>query len=274
LLSLPIPRDDSTYTYNDLFSKRKSLGSIIRDLSKGRIRTFSGYEVAHLDPDLDIERLTRDQGWKPIFGQHGGAQKHLENYGVAQDDLFLFFGWFKQTEYVNGALTYLWGSPDIHVIFGWLQIGEVKPVNEETVSKLPYWSKYHPHVARREVYDPNNTIYIAKENLVLNGERLPLQGGGVFQRFHRMLQLTWPEKNCPRSYWKLPHWFYPFHSNESRKPLSHYGEKYHWEPKGDHVLLRTVRGQEFVLDTMDYPEAIGWIKDIIKAVPNEKNIKS
>ncbi|MDP3182097.1 MAG: hypothetical protein Q8M54_04680 [Desulfobaccales bacterium] len=279
LLSLPIPRKDSTFTYNDLSSEGKSLGSVVQDLSKGRKRSFSGYDIAHVDPDLDRERIkNRPEGWRPIFGQHKGDQTHLKKQGVGQGDLFLFFGWFHKTNYdVNGILTFLPDSPDVHVIFGWLQIGKVYSISETTICELPDWALYHPHVAKRGMYKPNNTIYIAKENLILeereviNRDGLAVSGGGVFHRFHPMLQLTWP--GYSRSYWKLPHWFYPFNPHESRKPLSYHGKRIdRWKLEGDHVLLETVaRGQEFVLDTKDYPEAIDWIKAIFKAAPIKTN---
>jgi hypothetical protein len=269
LLSLPIPSDISTCTYNDLNWKGKSTGSIIRDLSKG---CFSSDEFAHVDPDLNSEMLPRDQGWKPIFGQTDGAQSHLETCGVAADDLFLFFGWFRQTKYVNGALTYLPGPRcDIHVIFGWLQVGEIVPINELNVRELPEWALKHPHATRHELElkHPHvvkrvwqkNTIYMAKENLILNGERLPLRGGGVFRRFHPNLQLTWP--GYSRRYWKLPRWFY--HPEKQRRLSYHRGDEGDklWQVKGDHVFLKSAApGQEFVLDTKYYPEAIPWLKDI------------
>jgi hypothetical protein len=219
--------------------------------------------------------LPRDQGWKPIFGQTDAAQTHLQNNGLAPGDLFLFFGWFQQTEYVNGALTYLRGSPHLHVIFGWLQVSEIVPINEKTVSRLPEWALKHPHVTRSELELQNphvkkwgkNTIYIAKENLILNGDTLPLSGGGVFRRFHPRLQLTWPDRS--RSYWKLPKWFY--HLEKQRRLSYHQKDKQEkrWEVKGDHVLLEsTARGQEFVLDTKYYPEAIPWLKSIFSVMVN------
>jgi Nucleotide modification associated domain 3 len=42
--------------------------------------------------------------------------------------------------------------------------------------------------------------------------------------------------------------------------LSYHGDKSRWARDGDAVLLRTVgRGQEFVLDCQEYPEAIQWL---------------
>jgi hypothetical protein len=230
LLSLPIPRNDSHYRYNDLVLNERKLGSIIYELSNGKL---SGGEVAHVDPDLDYGRLPRPQGWKPIFGQHGGDQTHLQNCGIGPGDLFLFFGWFQKTELVDGLLRYAAKYSSAHIIFGWLQVDEVVAINQATV-KLPDWALNHPHVAKKEKYELNNTIYIATDTLNINGFRLPLNGGGVFHQFHPILQLTWP--GLSRSYWKLPRWFYPI---EGRQPLSYHKKINRWKIKDEFVLLES-----------------------------------
>ena len=80
--------------------------------------------MCHLDPDLRKDVRDRLPGWKPAFGQSGIALAHLNNMGVSEGDLFLFFGWFKETEMNQGKLIYRRKAKDLHVIYGYMQIGE------------------------------------------------------------------------------------------------------------------------------------------------------
>jgi len=46
--------------------------------------------------------------------------------------------------------------------------------------------------------------------------------------------------------------------------MSYHEDLDRWEQSEDDVILRAVaRGQEFVLDVDDYPEAIEWVVDVI-----------
>jgi hypothetical protein len=46
--------------------------------------------------------------------------------------------------------------------------------------------------------------------------------------------------------------------------LSYHGNLNRWTLDGDYADLQSVgRGQEFVLDSKDYPEALDWAKDLI-----------
>lgn len=174
-VSLPIPRDRGrTYSYDDLFFEGRSLSGIIRELKRGR---FDIEDKAHADPDLDEGRLARKPGWRPVFGQTGNDQSHLEYEGVGVGDLFLFYGWFRHTEILaGGALRYARPRRDLHVIFGWLQVGEVLPINGRLAVGLPEWLRQHPHVATPDGFDPNNTVYVAADRLALEGSALPFPG--------------------------------------------------------------------------------------------------
>ena len=235
------------------------MSAIIRELANG---TLPFEDNAHADPDLDEERLHHKAGWRPIFGQTGGDQSHLENEGVGVGDIFLFFGWFRHTvNTLDGRLRYAQPRDDFHAIFGWLQIGELHKVNGRSSKALPPWSQGHPHVATPDSFDANNTIYIASEHLNLCGLYLPIPGGGTFPRFTPALRLTVPEG--PRTCWALPKWFHP---GANKPPLSYHGDPTRWSISGGQVILRTVaRGQEFVLDTDYYPEALSWVGSLFKA---------
>ena len=125
LLSLPIPDKDGNNTFDSLLWDGVSYYDIISSLKpKTKLQPK---DYCHLDPDLRKELKDRLPGWMPAFGQAGSALTHLRNHGVTEGDLFLFYGWFKETEVINGKLAYKKGARDLHVIYAYMQI-----VNLET----------------------------------------------------------------------------------------------------------------------------------------------
>jgi hypothetical protein len=273
LLPWPIPvtqqqkeEDERGIPYRDMRFGGQLISEIINQLNP----RFD-YQYAHLDPDVDETRFgPRPEGWLPIFGQTGRPQFHLEKQEVDKDggegNLFLFYGWFRHTRYDNGRLCYVQpkdGGRDLHVIFGWLQIGCSYDVNND---RLPPWVGYHPHVVNRELYQRiyhHNKIYVASEQLNLSGKNLHLHGGGIFPQFKKILQLTDTEdEENRRSYWRLPRWFY--HDNPERRISCHQSDK-PWLTHDDYVILKTAkRGQEFVFNTENYREAISWVRSLFE----------
>jgi hypothetical protein len=267
LLSLPIPvtprqaeRDEGGIPYRELQFDGQPLDQIIGQLWNGRRRPFQ-QENAHLDPDLDPDRFPpRQPGWRRNFGQQGNAQTHLDRCGVGTGDLFLFFGWFKETTRNNGQLRYVRGARDLHVVFGWLHIGKILRVGHDAI---PHWLHYHPHVVNADLYGDNNTIYVARKKLNLNGKDSALAGAGIFSQFNEALRLTAPDEDR-RTHWRLPRWFYPF-GNPPRPPLTYHKDPHRWTLNGGHVILESAYpGQEFVFDTREYPEAVGWIRSLFQ----------
>ena len=126
---------------------------------------------------------------------------------------------------------------------------------------MPAWLKEHPHVRHSaRLQGRRNAIYVATKRLQLGGASTDLPGGGVFKRWSEALKLT--AEGGSRSVWRLPLWMAP---EKGRKPLSYHGKPTRWELRPDHVRLNSVaRGQEFVLDCRDYPEADSWAKDLIE----------
>ena len=260
LLSLPIPvteeqqkKDERGIGYDKLKFDGQSLSEVISQLSKGHF----AHKEAHLDPDLDRDRYEpRGQGWKQTFGQQGNAQTYLEERGVGKGDLFLFFGWFRRTRYENGKLKYVppkKGGNNLHVIFGWLQVGEILnvPKNQDQ-DEIPNWLHYHSHIVNRKIYT-KNTIYIAADHLTLDG--LSVRGGaGTLPCFKPLLQLTAPEEES-RSHWCLPKWL-----------CSGYIEG-NWRCPKDHLPFDSDgRRQEFVFDVPEpsNQEAINWLKGLFE----------
>lgn len=258
LCSLPIPSRDAR-RFADVHWNDSSFGEIVGDLTGGRLGSA---HHTHLDPDLHRDALPRISGWLPSFGQTAQAQTHLENEHVGRNDLFLFFGWFRQTRYHRGRLMYEPKAPHLHVIFGWLQVGEIfKPTQD--VSPLPAWSHDHPHVAGADERESNNTLYVATDHLNVKGLPRSISGGGAFPRFVEPLCLTADGKS--RSIWNLSSFFYP---DEGKPPLSHHCDLTRWKRNDRGVTLKTVaRGQEFVLDCAFYPGVTDWLQELFACLP-------
>jgi len=253
MIPMPIPDKQSPIRYQDITVAGHNLGTIAADLTRGRTRPD---HFAHLDPDMIESAYPREPGWRPIFGQVGSAQSVLAREGVGPGDIFLFFGWFRRVTDAGGQFRFVPGAPDMHVIWGWMQIDEALPVaNVEP----PDWARYHPHIAGPR--GPGNTLYVARDRLALNGIELDLPGAGVVSHFDDRLQLTKPGSS--RSLWRLPSWFAP---DASRPPLGYHNDLSRWRTDGNHVDLQSAaRGQEFVLDTHSYPEVFEWIQDLLQA---------
>ena len=171
---------------------------------------------------------------RPIFGQKGAAEKHLENNGVGAGDVFVFFGRFRRGERAASQWQYVRSCRPIHVIFGWLQVAERVPVCEWAGGAD--WAQYHPHFHRKS--HPANVVYVAAERLVLPGLRTPdVPGGGLFPCFTPKLQLT--EPSCARtSQWLLPEWFNP---QGRDSVLTYHGDHSRWQNAKDGVMLTAER---------------------------------
>jgi hypothetical protein len=238
LLSLPIPSKDETVCFIDLTYKTKSYYRIIEELNP-KTKIKSNY-TCHLDPDLRKETLPRQKDWIPLFGQTDSAQGHLTKEGVKENDLFLFFGWFRQTEQVNGILRYKRNAPDLHIIFAYLQIGKMYKEH----SKMPNEVLYHPHAHKRYELKKNNSIYRPSNSLSLEPS---IKGSGCL-KYHDSLVLT--KTGYSRSIWNLPEFFkavkISYHSNKS------FYKDY---------FQSAAKGQEFVIE--ENKHVTEWAKRII-----------
>ena len=262
MVSLPIPYPESVLAYRDIGGNHlASIGQLVWDLANIRQT-----DRAHLDPDLSVASLRRREGWRPLFGQVGMSQRHLQNNEVGEGDVFLFFGLFRKVIKTSKGWQYDRNSRPMHVIFGWLQIQEQVAVSNWPTDKP--WALDHPHfheTFRKKHSHSLNVVYVATERLSLPGlDRLHIDGAGTVPCFSPHLRLTKPD--CPQpSRWLLPSWFSP--KNRASKLTFH--SKYdRWHEHPDGVELATVgRGQEFVLNCSDYPEAVPWLSGLLGAAP-------
>ncbi len=243
MVSLPIPYP-CVARYGDLkFDEKHSYYEIMKQLKptvryKGKRDVLTKETSCHFDPNIY-------QGANSCFGQSGAAQSHLKKkeIEIGVGDLFLFFGWFRQTVCKNGVLQFDQSAPDLQVIFGYLQIGEIIEVNDK--SALDPRIKDHCHVLNEHIRKlPNNTIYLARKNLSWNKD---LPGAGVFD-FAEKRVLT--KEGCPRSRWKLPD------SLRDVKISRH--SQASWREEG--YFQSAPIGQEFVIEGCD--SAKEWAKSL------------
>lgn len=257
LFSLPIPEskpDDRSPRYEQIMRGNYALGAIVNDLTKGNIKPN---DLAHLDPDLNFSSISRPKNWKPIFGQAGVAESHLQKMGVKAGDIFIFFRWFREIEEIEGKYRYVFGAPDLHILFGWLQIEQ--RISVDDLSQIPAWALEHPH-CKLNKYSQLDSIYIATDKINLPNVVIDKPGAGTFKRFSPALRLTALDSS-KRSIWQLPTWFYP---DGKKSTLSYHKSFKRWILDNDRVLLSTVgRGQEFVLDCEDYPESLNWLCNLL-----------
>lgn len=256
MVSFPIPDKDSVISYSEITYDGDSLGPLVEHLTGGQIPQ---HYRAHLDPVLVRGSLPRQSGWRPIFGQGGQAQGHLRNNRIGVGDLFLFYGLFRHVEHRNSVYSWATKTKPCHVIWGWLQVAEVLPLGSSIPSGYQ-WAKYHPHFHGSN--DKNNVVYLARRHLNIGVEANDtLPGAGVFPRFSYGLQLTAREGHMTIT-WDLPSWFNPV---GGRTPLSYHSDPKRWQKDGSRTLLKAVaRGQEFVIDCDEYPEAPGWVHGLLQ----------
>ena len=229
--SLPIPCQNSTTSYQHF-----NLGKIVADLTNEK---FSGNDFCHNDPYLI----------NGAFGQVSSAQSHLDNQNVNSGDLFLFFGWFRETEVVNGKFRYKKGAQDHHRIFGWMFIDQKLAVGTQTKKFRHKYPKYanHPHAIGQ--WESNNTIYLAPETFFLFKEN-PIRGFGKFPMSDRTLL-----SNCnapSKRFWDIPDWLDP--AKGGCVPSYHDKKSYI-----DGLLKTAGRGQEFVCHPRPNEKFKEWI---------------
>lgn len=241
LLSMPIPTND-TDRYSDLCWNGSTYSEILSQLCPKK--DFSG---CHVDPDIrENNRLSPIDNWSPAFGQCGAAQGLLANAGVERGDIFLFFGWFRRVEKTDKGYRYaknnkddFYYHADMHVIYGYMQIGEIL-TDPESISKY-HW---HPHSSKLHRKTSNNTLYLPSETLSINDS---LKGYGTLD-FRRDRVLTMENKG--RATWN---------EYEFLLPKNLYGKKKN-SAKGKGLYYCGI-WQELVV--FESEGLLDWVKEII-----------
>jgi len=259
LMSLPIPGGQAPHRFDELTTPVGPMGPLVQQLTG---RPAFPRAAVHLDPDLDAGSVARQPGWRGSLGQAGAAQSHLASQGVGPGDLFLFFGWFREVEQTNDAWNYRRGAPGQHVLFGYLQIGQVLTVGAQPdtagiLAERP-WLHDHPHLdGERSV---NNTIYLAADELILPSGPTGRPGAGAFDQLTADQVLTAPGQS--KSRWRLPGWCGPVPGERSE--LTYHGDPARWahQDDGSVWLTSVAKGQEFVMDLPPVAGAEAWLRTI------------
>ncbi len=245
LYSIPIPLDRATCGYEHIHWNGENLYSVIAGLRARKKAIKAGKtspdkelgipNTPHLDPDLVADARERVTGWRPMFGQSGAQETQLSNEGVNTSEcpplgerpLFLFFGWYRQAAKNDLGWRFLRGAPNLHAIFGWLQVDKKASFggrsDRERFARENEWAKQHPHVACNYYDRVPNAVYIApapsdrvRNRLVIGNHDTNLPAAGMFRIFVPEVHTLTCDGRCPvdhqerdrRTHWKLPSWFY------------------------------------------------------------------
>lgn len=239
LQTIPIPSKGDHNIYSTVLSRYegKSLFDLIHPIyDKIGVDKFHQWDITtecHLDPDIDYRaKSQRPVGWKGCFGQAGIAEKVLENCKVEKDDIFLFFGWFQHCD-IDGNSINLHKGNGKHILFGYLQVGEIYELTKDTKDEIPEWLKEHPHADKERIDGKLNRIYVARDTCSWDNN---IKGYGVFP-YKEELVLT--KEGLTRSRWKLQDGLGPDDVNIE------YHSKKAWK---EDYFQSAGRGQEFVID--------------------------
>lgn len=259
-------------------------------------------QTCHADPNLiDFFDQANQTKFLGTVGQAGESQSHLQK--INKGDIFIFFGSFCEArEAQKGETSYFKfkNSTTKHIMFGYLQVGEIIHINTLTpkerkkhkflklLEKHPHWnqSKYnsklkciecprykncteHPFLSQN--WD-NNTIYLASENLSIEGHKVDnIKGWGMFTFKEANSQnLILTKTGFPKSRWKL--------SQEQKQALENdFTITYHPDLQKniielndkDYYFQSTSPGQEFIIESQpNNPKAEkklkNWVFNLIK----------
>ena len=239
-------------------------------------------------PDPDIMPHERPFG---TFGQVGPAQSHLENQKVGVNDLFIFFGLFNEGVDYYDKVIYFNSKKQKHIMFGYLQIGEIIKTSDLNENQIKYYDKkYNPYIGlnphwdynydpydsywptympapdntvqpkyklRKKHYwiDKTNCIYVSRETCTFDEN---IKGFGMFE-FDENLILTKQGESAP-THWELPQELQglkiSYHNDNSQKK---------------DYFQSALRGQEFVIE--ECPQAEQWALNLIKKYSKNRGVK-
>lgn len=258
-VALPIPDESAPLTYADITCEHGPLDQLLHQLTGSDQWHTRG---AHLDPDLLPQATARPADWRPSLGQMGTAQAHLHNQQVGPGDLFLFFALFRQVVRIDGHWQFQPNTRPFHALWGWLQVGEMLAADAIDASSQP-WVRAHPHAHGER--GSRNTLYVARQHLILDGRETDLPGSGAWPTLTADLNLTDPT-GTQLTHWRLPAAFYPWpQDGPARPPLTYHQAEWRWQtPAGTECRLQAAaRGQEFVLPLDHYPDLLPWLHSLL-----------
>lgn len=248
LFMLPIPADDGLHTYQELkFSDNEKMSNIIKDyLNKSKKINFGS--KCHADPNL--VNYFNDPEFLGSIGQVDQAQSHLLKNEIKQGDLFIFFGVFAEAYLDNDNLA-VDKNNQKHIMFGYMQIGDIIFPNKLTDDKRKNYEEKYPWLKNQPHWTgytdkESNCIYVARETCTFDNT---IKGYGVFDYDSDELHLTKKDDSCV-THWNLP------------KELQGLDISYHTKnSQKEGYFQAACRGQEFVIENSKQAEI--WAEKLI-----------
>ncbi len=198
LLLLPKPVEDGAISYHDLSYKGLSYYDIVLSLDKlqkeslDKFRTHSG---CYIMP----ENHTPPLEWYPAYFHNGLLESHLNRQNISVGDIFLFYGWFRQTEYDNKhQLRFVPDAPELNIVFAYFQIGAI-------IKDISFFSKQYNwqlHTFINKTDNVPSTIYLPTKKLSYNNHQpgcdiLPYSSGQILTKpGYHYYQWQLPEFLC------------------------------------------------------------------------------
>lgn len=245
MVMLPIPNLADKFTYKDVQFSKGNDCFVKNYLQERKIDLNT---KCHLDPMLI--NYFDNPSFLGAIGQVGASQTHLEKQKIKKGDLFIFFGKFESKMILKNKVDTI--SKKDHIMFGYLQIGEIIYPNSRDKEKRPFfekkypWIKNHPHWNFEKYKNStNNCIYIANEKCSFDKN---IKGYGVFD-FSKDLILTKSGKSISK--WNII------------EPLKNLEISYHTLASFKQDYFQSAaHGQEFVIEESSSAE--NWAIDLIK----------
>jgi len=245
LWSIPIPDNNNKMCYKDLkFTyESESISNILNDFCHKRLVTAgkgapcdyaSEDTKCHYDP-----QLMRDGNSKRIvLGQADAADGHLREHKVGKDDIFLFYGWYKEIKKTNNKWKYVRKTPDLHLIWGYMKVDKVirlgtEEENKNILKTYPFL-KDHPHLETsfcEESIKGNNSLYISAPEKYR-----------YFKYDENKCLTNINSESIRRSEWRLPSFF------NQPDAFTFLKEKNFKLDGSDVIITYSGYGQEFILD--------------------------
>lgn len=195
LISLPIPGDKDDFLVGKVNyqtnSKIIGLETLLCDLKY----KFPLNKTVHLDPWIDNRILIDSEVKSRNVNAFGPFYSLNTNRNIVSNDLFLFFGWFRQTLFDTKQTKYIFDGEDKHLLWGYLQVEKILATREEKDQYLNTNPDIHLH--------PH---FLDKSPMIVPTSKLSfstnLPGQGVFN-FSEIRVLTKQNINQRRSFWDI-----------------------------------------------------------------------
>lgn len=230
---LPIPSLLDKATYDDLrITQYRSFLQKLYNTPK-----FSCLSGKHCHCDPNLTNFYNEKEFLGSVGQCEISQSHLANQNIKKNDIFIFWGLFREAKIDKNQLDI--AKKQQHIMYGYLQIGDIIETYKLNDDKRKSYEQQYPFLINQPHWNKdkykdikNNTIYIARETCSFDKH---IAGYGMFE-VNQKLTLTAPDSNIP-SLWELPKAW-------EKQKLTYHNESCY---QNEYLRARS-RGQEFIFE--------------------------